>query len=343
MNVVLQILIAVFVFGFLIFIHELGHFTVGKLSNMRVNEFAIGMGPVIWRKKTKETQYSLRLFPIGGFVSVEGEDSSGESSDPRAYNNVSVWKRIVFVCAGAFMNLLCGFILLSILVGMRTAIPTTVVGGFYDNASSNVALQAGDKILAVNGTRVFTPNDISFSMVSDKDGIIDFTVMRDDKKIQLDNVDFGMQTLENGMRVIKLDFYVLSTQKTFLGSVQYTGQWMLSIVRQVWASFINLVTGNFQLSELSGPVGVSTAIGKASSAGLISFLTLVSFITVNIGVFNLLPLPALDGGRLFFLLIELIFRRPVSRNYEGAIHAAGLILLMGLMLFVTFQDVLRLF
>lgn len=343
MSVILQIIVAVLVFGFLIFIHELGHFTVGKLSNMRVNEFSLGMGPVVWSRQKGETQYSLRALPIGGFVSVEGEDNGEESFDPRAYNNMPIGKRIAFVFAGAFMNLALGFVLLSVLVGMRASIPTTTVGGFHEGAQSSVALHEGDEILSVNGMRVFTPNDISFSMVSDKDGVIDFTVRRDGAVMRLDGVDFGMQTIENGSRVIKLDFYVLSVPKTFGNAVQYTGQWMISIVRQVWASFVNLVTGNFQLSELSGPVGVSTAIGKASFAGLTTFLTLVSFITVNIGVFNLLPLPALDGGRLFFLFIELIFRRPISRKYEGAIHAVGLILLMGLMLFVTFQDVLRMF
>ena len=341
MNIFFQVIIAVFVFGVLIFVHELGHFTVGKLSGMRINEFALGMGPAILHKQKGETQYSLRLFPIGGFVAVEGEDD--DSSDPRAFCNVRLWKRILFVCAGAIMNLLLGFIILSILVGMRTALPTTIVSDFREGASSNAYLQRYDKILKINGTRVFTANDVTFSMIRDKEGIVDFTVLRDGKKVNLPGIDFGMRVEEDGTRLINLDFYVFSEQKTFWGGVRYTFLWMFSIVRQVWLSLANLLTGNFKMSELSGPVGVSTAIGQASSAGFTTLLMLIGFITVNIGVFNLLPIPALDGGRLIFLLIELILRRPVNPKYEGYVHAAGFVALMGLMLVVTFNDIIQLF
>lgn len=341
MNIVFQIIIAVLVFGFLIFFHELGHFTVGKLSGMRVNEFAVGMGPSIWHKQKGETKYSLRILPIGGYVSVEGEDEG--SSDPRAFCNVRLWKRILFVCAGALMNLLLGFIILSFLVGMRSTLPTTIVSEFRDGATSNAYLQRYDKILKINGTSVFTSNDITFSMISDKDGVVDFTVLRDGEKLEIPAIDFGMQVAEDGTRLINLDFYVFSQQKTFLSGVKYTFLWMFSIVRQVWLSLINLITGNFTMSELSGPVGVSSAIGQASSAGLNTLLLLVGFITVNIGVFNLLPIPALDGGRLIFLLIELVLRHPVNPKYEGFVHAAGFVALMGLMLVVTFNDIVRLF
>ncbi|MGI5966567.1 M50 family metallopeptidase [Anaerotruncus rubiinfantis] len=347
MSVIFQVIVAVLVFGLLIFIHELGHFTVGKLSGMRVNEFAIGMGPALFSWHKGETQYSLRALPVGGYVSVEGEDE--DSSDPRAFCNVMLWKRILFVCAGAIMNLLLGFIILSILVGMRTTLPTTTISEFHPDpadgaaAVSNEKLMVGDKILKINGTSVFTSNDITFSMISDRDGVVDFTVLRDGQKLEIPQVQFKMDTAEDGTRLINLDFYVYSAEKTFLNSVQYTVLWMFSIVRQVWLSFLNLITGNFTLAELSGPVGVSTVIGQASTAGLKTLLTLVGFITVNIGVFNLLPVPALDGGRLIFLLIELVIRRPVNPKYEGFVHAAGFILLMGLMLVVTLNDIVKLF
>ena len=304
MRILLQAVVAVLVFGLLIFIHELGHFTVAKLSGMRVNEFAIGMGPVLWRSRRGETQYALRLLPIGGFVAVEGEDE--DSSDPRAYCNVRLWKRILFVCAGALMNLLLGFALFAALVGQRDVLPTTTVSQFHSDAAAASQLQIGDRILRVNGSR-------------------------------------GMQVLEDGTRVVNPGFYVATEPKTFWGGARYTVLWMISIVRQVWFSFLNLITGNFKLSELSGPVGVSTVIGQASTMGLGTLTTLVGFITVNIGVFNLLPLPALDGGRLLFLLIELVLRRPVNPKYEGAIHTAGFVLLMGLMLVVTFNDILKFF
>lgn len=341
MGVIFQILVAILVFGLLILAHELGHFTVGKLSGMKINEFAIGMGPTIWSKKKGETKYALRVLPIGGFVSVEGEDE--DSSDPRAFCNVALWKRILFVCAGALMNLLLGFVILSVLVGFRDTLPTTVISEFREGAVSNARLMPDDQILKINGSSVFTSNDITFSMISDKDGVVDFTVLRDGKKLEIPAVKFDMQVAQDGTRYINLDFYVHSVQKTFANSVQYTVLWMVSIVRQVWLSFINLITGNFTMAELSGPVGVSTAIAQASSTNFRTLLLLVGFITVNIGVFNLLPVPALDGGRLVFLLIELIIRRPINPKYEGYVHATGFLLLMGLMLVVTFNDLVRLF
>lgn len=220
MNIVFQVIIAVLVFGTLIFVHELGHFTVGKLSGMRVNEFAIGMGPAIWHRQKGETKYALRLFPIGGYVAVEGEDE--DSSDPRAFCNVRLWKRILFVCAGAIMNLLLGFVILSILVSLRTALPTTIVSDFREGATSNAYLERYDKILKINGNSVFTANDVTFSMISDKDGVVDFSVLRDGKRLEIPGIDFGMQVEEDGTRLINLDFYVFSAQKTFLGSVKYT-------------------------------------------------------------------------------------------------------------------------
>lgn len=307
---------------------------------MLVHEFAIGMGPKVFSKVWGETRYSLRLFPIGGFVSVEGEDESSDS--PRSFGKAKLLHRILFVCAGALMNLLFGFLILLALVGMRQSIPTTQIGGFYPDAVSSQVLQAGDQITKVNGMTVFTVNDISFSLSSDRDGVVDFTVIREGKTIDLPPVTFEMQDGDNGIRYLNLDFYAGAKEKTFLGSVAFAGQWMLSIVRQVWLSFINLITGNFKLSELSGPVGVSTAIGQASSMGLVPFFNLIAFITVNLGVFNLLPLPALDGGRLAFLLIELVTRRRVNPKYEGLVHGIGLLLLLGLVAVVSVQDVLRL-
>lgn len=339
-NIIFQILCAILVFSLLIFIHELGHFSVAKLSGMLVHEFSIGMGPKLCSKRLGETIYSLRLLPIGGFVSVEGEDEA--SDNPRAFGRAKLWKRILFVGAGALMNLLLGFVILSILVGMRQSLPTTTVGGFYPDSRSSDRLMEGDKILKINGGSIFTANDISFSLSTDRDGVVDFTVLRDGKKLEIPGVDFGMETMEDGSSFLHLDFFVLPQQKTFLNSAAYTGQWMVSIVRQVWLSFLNLITGNFKLSELSGPVGVSSAIGQASTMGLQTFLNMVGFITVNLGVFNLLPLPALDGGRLFFLLIELVTRRRVDPKYEGMIHAVGLVLLMGLVVVVSVQDIARL-
>lgn len=343
MSLVLQIIIAVLVFGALIFVHELGHFSVAKLSGMQVNEFAIGMGPAIWSRQIGETKYAIRLLPIGGYVAVEGEDS--ETASSRSFGNTKISSRILFVMAGATMNLLLGFIIYAVLVGRSPTLPTTVIKGFYEQAVTNQQLMPGDQILAVNGSRVFTTNDIGFSLASDKDGTVDFLVSREGQKVSLPGVTFAMQTAEDGQRFILLDFYVASEPNSFLGGASYAVKWIGSTIRQVWLSFINLITGNFKLAELSGPVGVSAAIGEASTQGLSStaFLSMVGFITVNIGVFNLLPLPALDGGRLLFLIIELVTRRRVPAKYEGAIHAAGLVMLLGLIVVVSLQDIMRLF
>lgn len=339
LNTLLTILITVLVFGILIFIHELGHFLVAKAMGIRVNEFALGMGPKLISFGKGETKYSLRLFPIGGFCAMEGEDET--SSDNRAFCNKPVWRRLLVTVAGAFMNLLLGFILLIILVSTMNLVGTTTIAKFNDGAVSNQDLQVGDEIVSINGSHVFIDNDIVYGLLRDRDGVVDMVVKRNGEKVKLTNVTFQTEDLGDGVTGTNIDFKVYSAEKTFFGVIKQSACWTLSVVKLVWSSLIDLITGQYGLNQLSGPVGVASAIGEASSMGLRSLLLLVVFITVNLGVFNLLPIPALDGGRLLFLMIEGIRRKPVK--HEAYVHMVGFALLILLMVVVSFNDIVKLF
>ncbi|MCI5800597.1 MAG: site-2 protease family protein [Oscillospiraceae bacterium] len=341
MNIAITILLTVLMFGLLIFFHEFGHFITAKLSGVRVNEFALGMGPVIFRFGRGETQYAIRLFPIGGFVSMEGEDE--ESDAAGSFSTVSVWKKIWIVTAGAVMNLLLGFVVLIILTASQSAIGSTTVAVFDGQATSSSLLQVGDVIKKMNGVSTHIDNDIVFAMLRDSDGAIDMVVERDGIPVTLKAVPFRTETSEDGITTTVLDFKVLAREKN-VGSVLHQSFFMTgSVARMVWSSLIDIITGKFGLNQLSGPVGVATAVGQASSLGFRSMLLLVAFITINLGVFNLLPLPALDGGRLLFLIIEAVRGKPVNPRYEGYVHAIGFLLLIGLMIFVTASDIVKLF
>lgn len=337
---ILTILVAILSFGLIILIHELGHFLVAKWSGIKVNEFSIGMGPAICKFGKKETKYCIRLIPMGGYVSMEGEDE--ESTDENAFNRKPVWKRILVVVAGAVMNVLLGLVILASLVMMKDTIGTKVVAKFNEGATSSQELMVGDEILRINGSPIFIDNDIVYELLRDKDGVVDMTVKRDGKRVELKNVTFQMEELEDGQKSLVLDFKVFGEQKTFGNAIKQTFCWTGSVIKLVWTSLIDLITGNFSFNQLSGPVGVATVIGQSARMGLSSYLLIIAFITINIGVFNLLPIPALDGGRLVFLIIEGIRRKPVPAKYEGYVHMAGFALLILIMVLVTYQDILRL-
>lgn len=339
MSLPLTIICVVLIFGFIIFIHELGHFTVAKLCGALVHEFSLGMGPAILKKQWGETTYALRLLPIGGFVAVEGEDE--DSDNERAINRKPVWQRILFVSAGAFMNVLFGFILMVVIVAGQDLISTTIVAQFAEGATSSQVLQVGDEILKINGESVSIGNDIVFELISVGEEPINLTIRRDNEMMELTDVPFPMETVD-GLTMPMMDFMVYGQEKTVLGTLNEAWHMTTAVVKQVWDSFFKLISGQYKVQQLSGPVGVSSAIGEAAAVGTENLLLMVAFITINIGVFNLIPLPALDGGRLFFLLIEALRGKPIPPKYEGYVHAAGLFLLLGLMAFVTFNDVIKL-
>ncbi len=344
------IALAILFFGVIIIIHEFGHFICAKLFKVRVNEFSIGMGPAIFKKQKGETQYSLRALPIGGYVSMEGEDE--ESEDERAFNKKKVWQRIIIVVAGATMNLILGLVIMAITLSASTdLIGTNTIKEFYPTAVSNQqgGLKEGDKFLKIDGHAVWSERDLSFLMSRSDNGIFDFVVERDGEKVELNNVAFKTEDVEyNGKTVtmITYDFVIVGEKPTFKNVFVNSFTQSASIVRTVWLSLFDVVTGRYGMSELAGPVGTvdiiaDVAQSAAEEHNFEQLLFIMALITINIGVANLLPLPALDGGRLMFLIIEGIRRKPVNRKYEGYIHAAGLALLLLLMVFVTYNDIVR--
>ena len=339
LNVAGTVLLTVLIFGLIIFIHELGHFLTAKATKIKVNEFALGMGPALFHFTRGETKYALRLFPIGGYVSMEGENE--DSEDDRSFGNRPVWCRILVVVAGAVMNLVLGFLIVLIITANQSAVASTTIAVFDSQATSNSALKENDEILKINGSPVRIDYDIIFSLVRDTDGKADFVVRRDGEVVMLADVPFPVQKTAEG-QTIRLDFKVFPVEKNIFTVTRQAFYYSITIARVVWISLLDLITGKFGVQQLSGPVGVSQAIGQASSIGWQSVFSLAAFITINVGIFNLLPLPALDGGRLMFLIIEIIRRKPVNPKYEGFVHTAGFALLILLMIVVTFNDIARL-
>lgn len=336
---------ALLFFGVIIMIHECGHFACAKLFKVKVNEFSLGMGPALFKRKKGDTLYALRLFPIGGYVAMEGEDDASE--DDRAFNKKPVWQKMIIVVAGALMNLILGFILMVLLLTTSTdLIGTNTIKEFYPDAvSSQYGLQAGDRFVEIDGHHVWSELDLSFLMSRSQDGVFDFVVERDGEKVTLNDVHFATEQ-QNGVTLIQYDFIIIGEQPAFLNIVKNAFTQSASIVRMVWLSVFDLVTGRYGMSELAGPVGTVDIIADVtaqavSSGSLTNLLTIMAFITINVGVANLLPLPALDGGRFLFLAIEAVRRKPVNPKYEGYVHAAGLALLLLLMVVVTYNDIAR--
>ncbi len=358
---VFKIVMALIMFGVIIFVHELGHFLVAKACGVRVNEFALGMGPKVFSFGKHETTYSLRLFPLGGFCAMEGEDE--DSDDPKAYGNKPVWQRIFVVIAGVVMNFLLGFLVLLVAIGLFSPLnsegellyPTTRIAQVYDGAPSyETGLRAGDTIVSINSRPVLTSNDVMFNMQGDEDGVMPMMVRRtvDGKEqlVSLPNVTFALDVAENGARYIRYDFAFLGVQPTVWNTVTTSFKTECSLVTTVWYSLVDIFGGKYGLNEIAGPIGtvdiIGDMVGQAATAAtrenIYGVLFMFALICVNIGVMNLLPLPALDGGRLVFLLIELIFRRPVPQKFEGMVHFIGFALLILLMILIGFNDVFRL-
>lgn len=336
----MSILIAILLFGFMIFFHELGHFATAKWAGVRVNEFSIGMGPKIISKTFGETDYSLRLLPIGGFVAMEGEDE--ESEDEHRFMACPVWKRIIITSAGAIMNLILGFAVIFVLTCGQPLVGTTTIASFAENASSADYLEVNDRILAVNGEKSGCDYDVVYSLIRDTDGVVSMDILRNEEKIHLDEVVFDTRGL-NGMTSIILDFSIYGEEPTILGRIGYSFRWTWSLIKLVWHSLGDIISGEFGISQLSGPIGVTETISDAvQTTNYKGLLLILAIITVNLGVFNLLPLPALDGGRIFFMVIELFRGKPINQKVEGIIHTVGMGLLLLLMVVVAYNDIVRL-
>ncbi len=324
----------------LIIIHEFGHFLAAKLMGVRVNEFAVGFGPKLFCKQWGETTYKVNLIPLGGYCAMEGEDE--ESSDERAFCQKKAWRRFIIVIAGALFNLILGVVLVAVSLAPGKYFATTCVAKFADEAVSvNSGLKVGDEIIEVDTRRIYTTYDLSYAFTGVKDGIVDITVLRNGEKTEIKNVKFATQNVDD-IDYIAVDFWVEPEQKTFLNYVKQTAKMTVSYARVVWFSLVDLIGGKFGLNAVSGPVGVTAAIGSAAKANLLNIIPIMALITINLGIFNLLPIPALDGGRLLFILYEMIFRKPVPQRLEGVIHTVGFVLLFGFMILVTFKDIWKL-
>ena len=348
------ILAAILVFGVLIAVHELGHFMAAKACGVRVNEFSIGMGPALWKKQKGETQYSLRLFPVGGFCAMEGEEE--DSDDPTALNNQGFWAKLLIFAAGAAMNFIAGLLIILVLYADAQAFYVPVVAGFADGCPLESAdgLQEGDRLLRIDGEKVYVYSDISLLMGLNKTGAFDLQIERNGEVITLR--DFTMErreyTDQNCKAYTGYGLYFGAEEATLGRKLSYSWNNAMDFARLVRLSLQMLVTGQAGVKDLSGPVGIvstMTQVGEQAAttrAAVENIAYLAALIAVNLAVINLLPLPALDGGKIFFLVINAVsmqlFKKQIPAKYENYIHFAGLILLLALMAVITFSDVWKL-
>lgn len=336
---IIKIIIALLVFMVVVVVHEFGHFIFAKRAKIKVNEFSVGMGPKIFGKQKGETLYSVRALPLGGFCAMEGEDEEEEEQDidfsqRGHFNGATIGGRILTIFAGPFFNFILAFVILFALFGIRGH-QTTTIASIQDNSiAQKYGIEVGDKIVTIGDNKINSWKDIqtSLSKLDKEETIIKVIRNGQEKEIKVKFENSNEKVLGVTSKLERNLF--VSIRETFNTFFYFIGT-MFDILRQ-------LFTGKVGVGQLSGPIGVVGAISSAASNGIYSLLYITAFLSVNLGFINLLPIPALDGGRLVFLFIELILGRPVSRSKEGLIHTIGFIFLMGLILFVSFKDVIRL-
>jgi|LSQX01.3.fsa_nt_gb regulator of sigma E protease len=335
----------------MIFVHELGHFIAARIFHVKVNEFAIGMGPAIIKKQRGETQYSLRILPFGGFCAMEGEDE--ESSAEGAFGTKPVWQRIIILISGAFMNFVSGLLILLILMMPIEQYTTTEISAFSEGfpyRGENMLLE-NDKILEINGSSIYLFSDISMFLGLDSNRPYDILVKRDGRELLLEEVPLKPQEYlteiqtEQGTEVVPIMRYGMEFKAKdagFFDKLRLAWFNAIDFMRLVRISVVQLFSGEAALSDLSGPIGITSVLTETAKASMYSMWMFVSLIAINLAVLNLMPLPALDGGRLVFLLIEMIRGKPVNPKYEGFVHLVGLAVFMLLMIYVGYNDIARL-
>ena len=336
---VYPILIAILFFELIILVHEGGHFFAAKMMKVKVNEFSIGMGPKLFQFQKGDTKFTLRLILFGGYCAMEGEDS--ESDDKNSFANKKVIQRVFVVVAGAVMNLILGVLIILGMVCSQELVGTPVVADFDKDAVSNAYLEQNDRILAIDGMRVYTTTDITTGFSRSADGEVEFLIKRDGKTKTV-NAKFNTQKID-GKNYIDMDFYLYGVEKTVPNVLRETGRQFMSFCRMIFLSLHELITGKYGLPDMSGPVGTVSVVSGAVKMSLTSTFRIMAFLTINIGLFNLFPFPALDGWKLFILLYEGIFKKKLPQKFEWMINAVGLAALLGLMCLVTFSDITKLF
>ncbi len=350
MATILNILLFIVILGFIVFIHEFGHFMMAKFAGVYVYEFAVGMGPKLFSKKGKETEYSLRAIPIGGFCAMAGEDVEDDDLKKvpknRRLQDKNAWQRFLIMFFGAGNNFISAILILFVmaLIWGGTTMEPVLTGVDEKYPASVVGLEAGDRILEIDGRRVTTNEDVSlFLAISDKEEKTSIKVEKKDGEIQTyvfkpkkEKKD-DVETYTYGIEIKN------KKTKGFVEAIKYTGKKTVSIFKQMGVTVSSLVTGGIKLGQLSGPVGIYSVVGESSKAGIQNIIYLVAFLSINVGFINLLPLPAFDGGHILFIIIEKIKGSPVKPELENKIHMIGMFLLLLLMVVITVNDIIKLF
>lgn len=345
----LNLLYFILILGVIVLIHEGGHFLFAKLFKIYVYEFAIGMGPKLFSKKAKngETIYSLRAIPIGGFCSLAGEDADDNDDIPKDRKLFAkpVWQRFLVMFFGAGFNFISALLILfaiGLIWGSADSRP--ILGEVLkDNPAYEAGLKEGDYVKEINGNKIISSDDILiYLQVEDKTKPITFTVERDNKEY-----DFKVTPVEeevDGNKIYRIGVQISNeVEHGFIPAIKYAFEKFGSLIRQMIITLKGLFTGGLSVNQLSGPVGIYNVVGQQAEAGFQNILYLIALLSINVGFINLLPFPAFDGGRIFFLIIEKIKGSPVKSETEGLIHSIGFFLLMALMLYVTFNDILKIF
>lgn len=376
-------LVTILIFLIMVSLHEFGHYIVGRLLDFKILEYAIGFGPVILKKEKNSILYSIRLIPLGGFCKFEGEDT--ESGDPRAFSNKPVFHRMLVVAAGGVVNVILGFVIFMIMLPSLSPVLTNVVDQTVEYSyMQEIGIQSGDKIIELDGKNIGFYNDITlYTDTLKADDMIDVTVKRNGEKLNFrlkpteqkliyNYLDEGVKytSVVNGHENSQLIPYSekLEKQEDMIGKEQVQTRYILGfspkteeinalniwgnawnntkfVVKLVYKSLLDMITGEVGVEQMSGPVGIVNEVNNAVNQGSMSYLyvlNLMALLTINLGIFNLLPFPALDGGRLFFMLVELIRRKPIPAEKEGMVHAIGMLLLLALVVFISFNDILKL-
>ena len=339
-------LLAILLFCVMIFPHELGHFIAARRMGVKVNEFAFGMGPAIWKKQGAETLYSIRLFPVGGFCAMEGEDGdSGDSADPRAFGNKKPWQKIVVLAAGSFMNIICAIVIMSLIVGIM-GFTTTVIDEVAEDLPARAAgIQEGDKLIQIDDTKIEQWADVSKAIQASEGNAMDVTFERN-KEVKTVSVvpqlKDGVDAQGNPVQGYALGVTCKISHNPFMAVVD-GAQATWNMVKMMFSALGQLFSGQAGVDELSGPVGMINMVNQTSQYGFWYYGFLTALICVNLAIINMLPLPALDGGRIIFVIYTMITGKTVSEKVEGTIHMVGMALLLALMVFVTMNDITRIF
>ncbi len=337
----MYVVLALVLLGVLIIAHEFGHFLAARLCGIEVVEFSMGMGPLLLKKRSRRgTQFSVRLLPIGGFCQFYGEDE--ERDDPRAFNRQKLWKRALTVASGPLMNFLIAIVVIVLymsLLGLQSIVPRVAE---IEEPAMSAGLEVGDEIISVNGQQVSDTGMIAQAISQSAGKTVELVVLRDGELVELSIEPFLDEEL--GRYRVGMTFAVERVRVPLLKSVPFACAYGVESVRAILDALVGILSSGQGADQVTGPVGTVAGISDMTQEGGIDvYLQLLAMVSVNLGVMNLLPIPGLDGSRLLFLLAEAIRRKPVRRELEGAIHAAGLILLMGLMVVLTYKDIVQIF